>query len=279
MELQVAGQRVFCHHAGGRGNSALPTAVFLHGALHDRLVWAPQARHLARHGCRVLAPDLPGHGRSAGPALNSIEDMANWLRALLDAAGVAQTLLIGHSMGALIALETAHRAPGRVRAIAMLGAAYPMKVSDALLEAALTDEAGAIDMINKWSHSAAPDDPAAQDRASHLLASAKRRMQRVARLGPAHLLHTDFSACNAYAGGDTAARALRCPALFICGSADKMTPSKASAPLIAAVPRARVETLLAGHALMEEQPARVAEILRDFATSLPGEAAELSSPT
>ncbi len=109
--------------------------MFIHGAQNDHSVWVLQTRYFAHHGFGVLAVDLPGHGRSKGAPLTSVEAMADWLLALLDAAGVKQATLIGHSMGSLIALETAFRAPQRVARLALVGTAYPMKVSDTLLDA------------------------------------------------------------------------------------------------------------------------------------------------
>ena len=95
----------------------------------------------------------PATAASGGPALASVEAMADWLLAVLDAAGVAQAVLVGHSMGSLIALEAGtRRAPARVRALALLGTTWPMKVSDSLLATARDDEAAAIDMVNIWSH-------------------------------------------------------------------------------------------------------------------------------
>ena len=95
---------------------ALPCVVFVHGAMNDHGVFTLLARWFAHHGWGVLAPDLPGHMRSAGPALASVEAMADWLLALLDAAGVEQAALAGHSLGSLVALEAAARAPERVDA-------------------------------------------------------------------------------------------------------------------------------------------------------------------
>src|SRR5437868_8841070 len=98
-------------------DAALPTIVFIHGAQNDHSVWALQTRYFAHHGFGVLAVDLPGHGRSKGAPLTSVEAMADWLLALLDTAGAGQAMLVGHSMGSLIALEAAHRAPQRVSRI------------------------------------------------------------------------------------------------------------------------------------------------------------------
>ena len=155
MELELhgafAGRRAWCYSGGRPLDPSLPAIVFLHGAQHEHSVWGLQSRWFAHHGYAVLAPDLPGHGRSVGPALTSVEAMADWVLALLDAAGIESAILAGHSMGSLIALETAFRAPERVSKLALVGSAYPMKVSDALLDASKNNEQAAIDMVNIWS--------------------------------------------------------------------------------------------------------------------------------
>jgi pimeloyl-ACP methyl ester carboxylesterase len=133
--------------------------VFLHGALNDHSVWTLLARWYANHGFAVLAVDQPGHGRSDGPPLASIEALADWLVALLDAAGVATAHFVGHSMGSLIALEAAGRAPQRAAGLVMIGTAYPMKVSPALLETARDDPPRAIAMVNAFSHSSIASKP------------------------------------------------------------------------------------------------------------------------
>ena len=138
MELNVRGfdAKAYAYTGGKAFDPALPCVVFIHGALHDHSVWTLLARWFAHHGHSVLAVDQPGHGRSAGAPLTSVEALADWLLALLDAAGVAQARLVGHSMGSLIALEAAARAPARITRLAMIGTAYPMKVSQALLDTA-----------------------------------------------------------------------------------------------------------------------------------------------
>lgn len=266
MIVDVHGRPAYCYTGGKPFNAGQPSAVFIHGALNDHSVWSLQTRYLAHHGWNVLAPDLPGHGRSAGPALGSVAAMAAWMLALLDAARLEQAALIGHSMGALIALESAYQAPARVSHLAMLGAAYPMKVAPALLQAARHNEAQAIDMVTIWSHSSIAQKPSFPGPGCYTTGGSQRLMQRLARQNPEQLLYTDFFACNAYANGELAARSVNCPALLLLGTQDMMTPPRASAVLSAALGQAKVVRVSAGHALMQEQPDAVLDALVDFLT-------------
>jgi pimeloyl-ACP methyl ester carboxylesterase len=267
--LEIHGKPAYAYSGGKAFDAALPTVVFIHGAQNDHSVWGLQSRWFAHHGYGVLAVDLPGHGRSSAPALSSVEAMADWLLALLEGAGVRHAVLVGHSMGSLIALEAAQRAPDKVRALAMLGTTWPMKVSDALLATARDDEARAIDMVNVWSHSSIAHQPAAPAPGFSLMGGARRLMQRMSALNPEQLFYTDFSACNAYANGGAAAAAVRCPTLFIFGSKDMMTPARSTTLLTGAIAHGKIVHVDAGHSLMSEQPDAVLDALADFAATLP----------
>ncbi len=267
MELQINGQLAYAYTGGKAFNPALPTAVFIHGAQNDHSVWALQTRYFAHHGFSVLAVDLPGHGRSGGAALSSVEAMADWLNALLDAAGVTKAILTGHSMGSLIALEAAARQPARVAGLGMVGTAYPMKVSPMLLETSRDHEPVAIDMVNIWSHSSIAQKPSAPGPGFYVQGGSRRLMQRISQRNPNQVFFTDFSACNDYANGDQAAATLSCPALFLLGRKDMMTPPKAAAGLSSRMPAAKTIVLDgSGHALMAEQPDQVLDALFGFAT-------------
>src|SRR5512144_1474151 len=109
MILQAGGRDVYAYTGARAHHAGAPAVVFVHGAAHDHSVWALQSRYFAHHGCNVLAVDLPGHGRSSGPALASVEAIARWLVAVLDAAELPAAALVGHSMGALAALDCAAR--------------------------------------------------------------------------------------------------------------------------------------------------------------------------
>lgn len=261
MQLTVNDNAAYAYTGGRPFDPTLPAVVFIHGAEHDHCVWVLQTRYLAHHGHAVLAVDLPGHGRSAGTPLASVEAMADWIFALLDAAGVARAALVGHSMGSLIAIECAARHPSRVSAIALVGTAFPMKVSDELLTATRDDEPLAQDMVNIWSHSAYAHYPSNPGPGFWVMGENLRLMQRQ----KPGVMHADFKACNDYANGLTAAAAVACPALLVTGKRDIMTPPRAARDLGTALRNARtVEIAGSGHALMSEKPDEVLDALRGF---------------
>ena len=138
---------------GGSAHSAgHPYLVFVHGAGMDRTVWAHQARYFANHGWNVVAVDLPGHGRSAGPACTSVPASAAALRDDLDARGVSEAVVVGHSMGALVALVLAAEAPGRTTALGLLGAGLALAVNPRLLAATEAAPERAAEAIVSWAY-------------------------------------------------------------------------------------------------------------------------------
>jgi pimeloyl-ACP methyl ester carboxylesterase len=262
MILHVAGKDAYAYSGGKPFDPSLPCIVFVHGALQDHGVWNLLARWFAHHGYGVLAVDLPGHRRSAGPALASIEAMADWLLALLDAAGVKRAVLAGHSMGSLVALEAAARAPDRATQLLMLGTAYPMAVSQALLDTSKTAPLQAIDMVVAFSHSTLAAKPSFPGPGIWLQGSNRAMMRLVlSGQGDALLFHTDFSACNDYKGGEAAAARVQCPAHLILGGADQMTQPRAAQALAASL-KAQVHIVTAGHTLMCEAPDPVLNAFR-----------------
>ena len=261
MKLDVLGRTAYAYTGGKPWADASRCVVFIHGALNDHSVWTLLARWYAHHGYRVLALDQPGHGRSDGPPLASVEALADWVLALLDAAGVASAHLVGHSMGSLVALEAAARAPGRVDGLVMVGTAYPMKVSDALLATARDDPARAIAMVNAFSHSGIASKPSFPGPGAWLHGGASALMHRIQGLAEGNLFEHDFRVCDAYANGLEAAARVTCPAHLIVGSRDVMTPAKATKEL-ASVLRATVTRVDSGHALMQEAPEAVLNAMR-----------------
>ncbi|VVD69264.1 alpha/beta fold hydrolase [Pandoraea anhela] len=268
MNFKIAGHNLYAYTAGKPIHPALPTVVFVHGAQHDHSVWGLQSRYLANHGMNVLALDLPGHHRSTGAPLGTIGEMADRVVDVLNAAGIGSAAWVGHSMGSLIALDAAARHPERVTRIALVGTAYPMKVSDTLRNAAAERESEAIALVNAWSHSTLAAKPSAPEPGFWTWGGNQRLMERVAQRNPAKVFLTDFEACNSYDQGMEVVARVKCPVLAVLGQRDQMTPPRAAQALLDALRDAGVPVTItlvnAGHAIMTEQPDALLDALKRF---------------
>ena len=265
MNLIVNGHSTYCYTGGKAFDTAKPTVVFIHGVLNDHSVWILQTRYLANHGWNVLALDLPGHCRSDGKPPATVQEAADFVIALLDAAGLSKAALAGHSFGSLIALETAARAPDRVSHLVLVGTAHPMRVSPALLENSVSHPFDAIDMVNTFSHATLAPPPSTLGPGTWLYGGSRALMKRVLASNPAvNVFHTGFKACDDYRNGEAAMAQVKAPTLFVLGRLDQMTPPKAAKSLIAAAVNAKVVMLDAGHQLMTEAPDGVLFAIRDF---------------
>ena len=263
MKLQVDGRAVYAYTANHELDGAKRTVVFIHGAGLDHSWFGLQSRYFGYHGWNVLALDLPAHGRSEGPPLASVVAMADWLVRVLDAAKLAKAALVGHSMGTLVALDCAARHAGRVERIALIATAYPMKATDAFLEAAKRNEYTAFDMHTIWGH--APRVPLGGNPNPGMWMYGDTQA-RLERLAPG-VLHADLKASNDYAF----AGEVKCPALFILGKRDMMTPPRAAKTLQEQIPGAQTVLIdYSGHSLMAEAPDAVLDALIGFLNSGPG---------
>lgn len=269
LSAQLPEHTTYCYTGGRRPEKDRPTVIFIHGAGHDHSVWILQTRYFATHGWNVVVPDLPGHGQSDGPVLESIEALADWILALVATLGTTKVALVGHSMGSLIALQAAASAPDVVSQLVLIGSVAPMPVAAPLLDATLSNRDKAHAMINQWSYAPRALLGASSIPGLNLTAMNERLMRRQA----AGVLHRDMSACNAYTGGFDAAGRVRCPTLLLSSALDRMTPPKALAPLAAAFTGgASVSKCIlpgAGHAMMSEAPGAVLDAIWNFLKSSP----------
>jgi pimeloyl-ACP methyl ester carboxylesterase len=269
MILTVNSHNTYCYTGGKPFDAAKPTVVFIHGVINDHSVWALQSRYLANHGWNVLAVDLPGHCKSEGEAPASVEEAADFVAALLDAAGVQRAALVGHSWGSLIALEAASRLKERVSHLVLVGTAYPMKVSQTLLDASLNEPMKALTMVNVFSRSTLAAPPSALGPGTWVYGASMALGRRVlASNTKTNVFHRGFKACDSYANGDNAIAQITCPVLFVLGAQDQMTQAKAAQSLIAKA-RASGKTVQVinvpvGHHQMTEAPEETLFAMRDF---------------
>jgi pimeloyl-ACP methyl ester carboxylesterase len=259
MRLEVDRLSVFAG-AGGKAHAPnQPLVVFIHGAGMDHSVWALQSRWFAHHGFNVLAVDLPGHGRSAGPPLADVGAIADWTARLIAAAGAERAALAGHSMGALVALETAARYPNLVARMVLLNAAAKMPVHPDLLAAANANSHVAVDMVSLWGLGAPATLGGAKAPGLWMFGGTERLLEKAAP----GVLHADLSACNGYEKGMAAAAKVACATTLILGERDLMTPLAGGRSLAALIENARTIVLPgAGHMSMIERPDEVLEALK-----------------
>ncbi len=261
-EFTVDGKAVFAATGGRPFDAGLPAVVFVHGAGMDHTIWALQTRYFAHRKRTVLALDLPGHGRSEGPALASIAELAGWLARFLEAAGVGEVSIAGHSLGALTALECAAGLGDRLRALALLGVAPTLPVHPDLLAAAAADDHLAFELVTSWGHGETGHLGGNLAPGLWLMGGGERLLERSAP----GVLYNDLVACNAYQAerGLEAGSQVTCPCLVLLGTEDRMTPAKAGRELAAAMPGARVVELAdCGHMMMAEKPDETLDALKE----------------
>jgi pimeloyl-ACP methyl ester carboxylesterase len=261
MELTVDGRKVYAATGGRAFDAGKPTVIFIHGAGQDHTNWQLPARWFAWHGHSVLAVDLPAHGRSEGPPLESIADMAGWIGRLMTAAGVQTAALVGHSMGGAIAVEAAAAMGERISRIVLLGTSLATPVNDALLAATRDDPIAAHQMITTWSYGAG-----AKIGGSPVpgLWMTNGNMALLATNRPG-VLHAAFEACNRWKTGPESTARIRCPALVLIGGNDLMTSPRIGQKLADAIKGSRTVIIPnCGHMLTAEQPDAVLDALIEF---------------
>ncbi len=232
--------------------------VLVHGAGMDATVWNLQTRYLGSRGVRAVAVDLPGHGATPGPAIDTVEAMGTFLVDYLEALAAGPCVVIGHSMGTFIGLEAAAARPDLVARLVLMGTAGAMPVHPDLLAAAVDDVPHAAALMSGWSHDAGSKLGLNPAPGLWMTGGSRALIER----SEPGVLANDLAACNAYQGAVAAASAVTCPVTVLVGSADKMTPPRATAKLLEAVPAAeRIDLAGAGHMMMHEDPKAVRKAL------------------
>jgi len=250
-----------------RESGAGPAIVFLHGIGSGAAGWEAQLAHFGRTH-RAIAWDAPGYGGSGElePLAPAAADYADALAGLLDALGIERTILVGNSLGALMAAAFVHRYPDRVGALVLSDAAsghakLSVEDRDEKLMQRLDDvaELGPAGMAEK--------------RASKLIGSAAetgarnkviRVMSKIRPKGYGQAARM-LSLADIFAE----LQGCRAPALVVCGAEDQATPPETNRRIAAALPGARFELLAGiGHLPYAEAPARFNALVGEFLASL-----------
>ncbi len=231
------------------------TIIAIHGAGMNASVFGGLAPLLGDdHVFHAIT--LPGHdveGTSVrGDLLYSIQTMADWVKERIDTSE-GQVVLLGHSMGALVALQAAN-APG-VESVILMGCAASMPVNADLLKGAKDNPGETIRMMLKWS--VYPEGAQA--------GTVKAVLETMMRSVNPKALSADLEACNAFAEGSNLAAKLHKPVLVLSATHDKMTRAMEGEGLSRLLPEATYKVIGgAGHMMMVEQAFETATEIKAF---------------
>lgn len=184
MRIQARSGCIFVDDAG-RGECP---AVFLHSLAGNTLQWQQQLKHVRETGCGI-AMDLRGHGRSDRPDNGdySLDAAADDVKAVVDALGVDQLVLVGHSMGGGVAVVFAATYPYLVRGLVLVDPVGDQRLALEEIQSFMHAlESSAYDgFIREYWKSIAGDIPAVRDQVMRDLA----QTPRAAVLGMMHALN------------------------------------------------------------------------------------------
>jgi pimeloyl-ACP methyl ester carboxylesterase len=250
----AAGLHYFLHEGGSRLKPAL---VLIHGAGGDHLYWPPEVRRLP--GYRVITLDLPGHGKTAGPGCQSVQDYARGVAEFIDAVGLFRAVFVGHAMGGAIALALALDYPERVAGVGLISTGPILPVPSSVIENAanLSTLPLAIRSLQEMSFSSQTPE--------NLKGKILKRLTETRQT----LLLDDLLACDRFNVTDRL-NAIQTPVLVVCGTDDKLTPLRFSEILSSRIPGAALQTMEGtGHMLVLEQPGRLAKLISVFLATIP----------
>lgn len=250
-------------HAADRG--AGPPVLLLHGLGWDHRLWAATQADLARHH-RTIAPDLRGHGQTPATAGGwTVHDLAADCRRLLDQLDVERCVVVGFSMGGMVAAALAQAVPERITGLVLAGCVVHVTPEQSAATEAMLE------------------------RARRFGAEAFAREQANAIWHPAwRAAHPDaverFVRARAAMDQDALAMAFRCtrgldlrpgladltmPTLVIAAAQDPFVPLDEARAITAAIRGAQLEVLeFCGHMLTIEQPERFQALLDRFLATI-----------
>tara|TARA_B100000963_G_scaffold278923_1_gene247361 strand:+ start:300 stop:1073 length:774 start_codon:yes stop_codon:yes gene_type:complete len=246
---------VYASDAGQGIKKNKETVVFLHGSGLSHIVWSLTEQFLSSKEFNVLSIDLPGHGNSEGPCLESIEKIADWLEEVFNKLNLNQMILIGHSQGCLEALEYSFRYKRRLKKIIFIGGSYRMPVNKDLIDLAENGDNDSLKLMMKWGFEGSK---------KFIGGNPIEKIIQSPR-DISEILAVDLKACNNYANGEEAAKSIDLPTLIISGELDKMVNLEASKKFSSLVKNSSTHIIIgSGHMIMIEKAFEMREKILEF---------------
>jgi len=227
----------------------------MHGSGLTHIVWSLHEQFLASKGYSILSLDLPGHGGSEGPAIKSIEEIADWIQKLMKNLKINEISFVGHSQGCLVGLEFASRFPKLIKSLNLIAGSYELPVNPDLINYADRGDMKSVELMMKWGYEGVKKfiggNPVQK------IINSPRQIQEG--------LAVDLRACNNYKNGSKAASEINCPTLCILGDKDKMVPLNKGKQLAEKIKNSELQVLKeCGHMIIFEKAFEMREIVKNF---------------
>ncbi len=260
MYFDVDGKRVFASTGGKSFDSSKPTVLFLQGSGLDHTFWGLHSRFFAFRNYAVLVPDLPGHTNSQGPALTSIEAIADWLADVAETLAIDNVSIVAHSQGCLNALEFVSRYSEKVRSVSFIASGLATPVNPGLIDAAENNPESAVAMMLSWGFGHAGHFHQGPIPGNSMVAGGRKVMG-----GNPNALAADLKACDAYKNGKEAAARIAVPHQVILAGSDRMAPRKAGMELVNTLAKPELHIVQKnGHMVPQEAPDECRLLLKNF---------------
>ena len=255
MIINVENKNVYASDAGQGIESSKDTIVFLHGSGLSHIVWSLTEQFFSNKKFNVLSIDLPGHGNSEGPCLDTIEKIADWLEKVFKELKLNNIILVGHSQGCLEALEYSYKYKDRLKNLVFVGGSYRMPVHKDLINLALDGDSDAVKLMMKWGYEGSKKFIGGNP-VEKIINSAREIRE---------ILAIDLIACNNYKNGSEAVKKINCPTLCIFGELDKMINLKKGLKFADSIPNSKTQIIKnCGHMIMFEKAFEMREKILEF---------------
>ena len=255
MIIEIENKSVHASDAGQGTDRSKDTIVFLHGSGLSHIVWSLSEQFFSSKNFNVLSIDLPGHGNSEGPCLDSIEKISEWLEKVFHKLNLKNLMIVGHSQGCLEAIEYSFKYKKRLKKMVLIGGSYRMPVNKDLIDLASNGDSDAVKLMMKWSYEGSKKfiggNPVEK------IINSPRDISEI--------LAVDLIACNNYSNGYDAAKAINCPVLLVFGELDKMVNIEAGKKFANLVKGSETHIINGcGHMIMIEKAFEMREKVLEF---------------
>jgi pimeloyl-ACP methyl ester carboxylesterase len=255
LKITIQNKSVYASDAGQGIENFKDTIVFLHGSGLSHIVWSLTEQFFSNKKFNVLSIDLPGHGNSEGPCLDSIEKIADWLEKVFEELKLKNIILVGHSQGCLEALEYSFKYKDRLKKIVFVGGSYRMPVNKDLIDLATDGDSDAVKLMMKWGFEGSK---------KFIGGNPVEKIIQSPR-DISEILAVDLIACNNYQNGSDAAKAINCPTMFIFGELDKMVNLESGKKFANLVKNSTTQIIIgSGHMIMIEKAFEMREKILEF---------------